>query len=132
MVSVLIVICYLHCYFYIKIFIDVLCVVKKWNNSHVTGLIAVVEEFQARIGEEMDFRLEAEFAQEIRDNFRASREVLIPEVVHELTRQRVMVMDFIVGTRIDRGLDELEARTRRLLAAHGLDPTPPVGSPPRG
>jgi hypothetical protein len=37
-----------------------------------------------------------------------------------------------LSARIDRGLDELEARTRRLLAAHGLDPTPPVGAPPRG
>ena len=88
---------------------------KKWNNSHVTGLIAVVEEFQARIGEEMDFRLEAEFAREIRGNFSTNRDVLIPEVVHELTRQRVMVMDFIVGTRIDK-LDPGVANVNRLVA----------------
>jgi predicted unusual protein kinase regulating ubiquinone biosynthesis (AarF/ABC1/UbiB family) len=90
-------------------------VVKKWNNSHVTGLIAVVEEFQARIGEEMDFRLEAEFAQEIRGNFLANREVLIPEVVHELTRQHVMVMDFIDGTRIDK-LDPATTKVNQLVA----------------
>lgn len=89
--------------------------VKKWNNSHVTGLIAVVEEFQARIGEEMDFRLEAEFAQEIRGNFIENREVLIPEVVHALTRQHVMVMDFIEGTRIDK-LDPGVANVNRLVA----------------
>lgn len=77
-------------------------VAARWPNPHVHGIQSVIEEFSARIHEEMDFRLEAEYATEIRGNFEGNDQVIVPEVVHELTRQRVLVLDFIVGTRIDR------------------------------
>ena len=77
-------------------------VINQWPHPHVIGLLGVIEEFSARIDEEMDFRLEAEFATEIRANFSKTKDVVIPEVVHEMTRQRVLVLDFIEGTRIDR------------------------------
>lgn len=75
---------------------------RRWRHPHAVGLLAVVEEFSARIHEELDFRLEAEFAEEIGRNFAANRNVVIPGVVHEMTRQRVLVLDFIDGTRIDK------------------------------
>jgi predicted unusual protein kinase regulating ubiquinone biosynthesis (AarF/ABC1/UbiB family) len=68
----------------------------------VIGFQSLVEEFAARIGEEMDFRLEAEYATEARANFAGNARVVIPEVMHELTRQRVLVLQFIEGTRVDR------------------------------
>jgi predicted unusual protein kinase regulating ubiquinone biosynthesis (AarF/ABC1/UbiB family) len=77
-------------------------VAARWPNPHVHGIQSVIEEFSARIHEEMDFRLEAEYATEIRGNFEGNAQVIVPQVVHELTRQRVLVLDFIVGTRIDR------------------------------
>jgi predicted unusual protein kinase regulating ubiquinone biosynthesis (AarF/ABC1/UbiB family) len=77
-------------------------VAARWPNPHVHGVQSVIEEFSARIHEEMDFRLEAEYATEIRGNFEGNAQVIVPGVVHELTRQRVLVLDFIVGTRIDR------------------------------
>ncbi len=75
---------------------------RRWPSPHILGFQALVEEFAARISEEMDFRLEAEYASEVRANFAGNPRVLIPEVVHELTRQRVMVLEFIEGTRVDR------------------------------
>ena len=86
-----------------------------WRNTHVLGLITVVDEFRARIGEEMDFRLEAEFATEIKRNFLANRDVIVPGVVSEMTRQHVLVLDFIVGTRIDR-LDQGRVNVARVVA----------------
>ena len=77
-------------------------VARQWPNPHVRGVQAVIEEFSDRIHEEMDFRLEAEYAAEIRRNFADFEEVVVPEVVHELTRQRVIVLDFVEGGRIDR------------------------------
>ena len=75
---------------------------RRWPVPHVQGFAALVEEFALRISEEMDFRLEAEYATEVRGNFRGNPRVVIPEVMHELTRQRVMVMEFIDGARVDR------------------------------
>lgn len=90
-------------------------VAHYWRSTHVLGLIMVVDEFRARIGEEMDFRLEAEFATEIKRNFVANRDVIVPGVVSEMTRQRVLVLDFIVGTRIDR-LDPGSVNVPRVVA----------------
>lgn len=75
---------------------------RRWPVPHVLGFQALVEEFATRIGEEMDFRLEAEYATEVRGNFRDNARVVIPEVMHELTRQRVLVLEFIEGQRVDR------------------------------
>lgn len=75
---------------------------RQFPNPHVLGFQALVEEFAARISEELDFRLEAEYASEVRANFAGNPRVVIPEVMHELTRQRVLVLEFIEGTRVDR------------------------------
>jgi len=75
---------------------------RQWPVPHVQGFAALVEEFALRISEEMDFRLEAEYATEVRGNFRRNPRVIVPEIMHDLTRRRVLVMEFIEGTRIDR------------------------------
>lgn len=75
---------------------------RRWPVPHVLGFQSLVEEFATRIAEEMDFRLEAEYASEVRANFRGNPRVVIPEVMHEMTRRRVIVLEFIEGTRVDR------------------------------
>lgn len=75
---------------------------RSWPVPHVQGFAALVEEFALRIGEEMDLRLEAEYATEVRANFRGNPRVVIPEVLHDLTRRRVLVLEFLEGARVDR------------------------------
>ncbi len=74
---------------------------RFWKNRHITALDGAMTEFAARVGDEMDFRKEATIAEEIRANFAGSRDVLVPAVVHSLTRQRVLVLEFVDGRRID-------------------------------
>jgi predicted unusual protein kinase regulating ubiquinone biosynthesis (AarF/ABC1/UbiB family) len=76
-------------------------VMRKWSNSHLRGFRVVVDEFSLRIGEEMDFRLEAANAIAIARRFATNPRVLIPDIETELTRQRVMVMEYMEGTRVD-------------------------------
>jgi predicted unusual protein kinase regulating ubiquinone biosynthesis (AarF/ABC1/UbiB family) len=86
-------------------------VAAQWPNPHMRGIQSVIDEFSARIHEEMDFRLEAEYATEIKHNFDGNAQVIVPGIVHELTRERVLVLDFIVGTRIDRlQISDVEAK----------------------
>ncbi len=75
---------------------------RYWKHPHVLRVRVVLDEFELRIAEEMDFRLEAEHAIEIAANFATNRDVIVPKIVTELTRQRVIVMEFVEGTRIDR------------------------------
>ena len=89
---------------------------RRWPIPHVLGFAALVEEFAARISEEMDFRLEAEYATEVRANFAGNERVVIPEVMHEMTRQRVLVLEYLHGTRVDR-LEKEGVDARRLASA---------------
>lgn len=71
-------------------------------NHHVRAIGAIVSEFSKRIWGELDFREEARNAATLRRNFAGDPRVLVPEVVTELTRQRVLVLEYVEGTRIDR------------------------------
>ena len=90
-------------------------VARWWHHPHVTRVRVVLDEFELRIAEEMDFRLEAEHAMEIGANFAGNRDVIVPKIVHELTRQRVLVMEFVEGTRIDR-LDPARVNVRHIVS----------------
>ncbi|MEA2389879.1 MAG: hypothetical protein QOG41_2652 [Thermoleophilaceae bacterium] len=74
---------------------------------------AIAEEIQARIGEELDYELEASNQRAMARLFRGHPFIFVPEVIGSLSRERVMVTEFIRG----RGFEELkdapqEARDR--------------------
>jgi predicted unusual protein kinase regulating ubiquinone biosynthesis (AarF/ABC1/UbiB family) len=77
-------------------------VARWWDHPHVARVKVVLDEFEVRIGEEMDLRLEAEYAEEIGANFAGNPHVIVPRVYHDMARQRVLVLEFVEGTRIDR------------------------------
>lgn len=71
--------------------------------SHqVRAISAIVSEFSKRIADELDFRQEARNADELRRNFAEDPRVVVPAVEPELTRQRVLVLEYVEGTRVDR------------------------------
>jgi predicted unusual protein kinase regulating ubiquinone biosynthesis (AarF/ABC1/UbiB family) len=114
---------------------------RWWPNPHVVGARVVIQEFAARVAEEMDFRQEAAHAVAIRANFAGSRSVWIPRVMEPMIRQRALVLEYCPGRRVDR-LEEwvAEGRVRpdrlvrevmelyaRMMLVHGLfhaDPHP--------
>lgn len=71
-------------------------------NHHVRALTNVVREFSARIREEMDFRLEASHIAMFQKHFERERRVRAPHVHEALTRQRVLVMEWVEGEKVDR------------------------------
>lgn len=94
----------LHAAFRILFFVNVL-----FPNHHVRAITTIVREFAKRIEDEMDFREEARNAQLIRANFAADDRVVVPRVVDELTRQRVLVLEYMEGTKVDRLQDRIAA-----------------------
>jgi predicted unusual protein kinase regulating ubiquinone biosynthesis (AarF/ABC1/UbiB family) len=71
-------------------------------NHHTRAITTIVTEFAKRIHEELDFQKEARNADLLRHNFASDPRVRIPEVMPALTRRRVLVLEYIDGTRIDR------------------------------
>ncbi len=71
-------------------------------NHHVRAVTNVVREFSVRVRAEMDFRVEAENIERFQRFFRDDRRVRVPAVVSQFTRRRVLVMEYLEGTKIDR------------------------------
>ena len=90
--------------------------VERVPNPHLRNARVVIEEFATRIHEEMDFVHEAANAQRIHENFRGDPRVVIPRVIPELVRPRVLVLEYVEGTRVDR-----------LSSRHGERPQDPRG-----
>jgi predicted unusual protein kinase regulating ubiquinone biosynthesis (AarF/ABC1/UbiB family) len=76
-------------------------------NHHTRAITAIVSEFSKRIRDELDFREEARNAATLRRNFQSEPRVVVPEVVTELVSRRVLVLEYVEGTRIDRLHDRI-------------------------
>jgi predicted unusual protein kinase regulating ubiquinone biosynthesis (AarF/ABC1/UbiB family) len=71
-------------------------------NHHVRALTNVVREFSARVREEMDFRVESRHIALFQKHFADDVRVRAPGVHEEYTRQRVLVMEWVNGDKVDR------------------------------
>jgi predicted unusual protein kinase regulating ubiquinone biosynthesis (AarF/ABC1/UbiB family) len=69
---------------------------------------AVGEEIRERISEELDYELEAQNQRSLARIFAGHPFILVPEVVSSLSRERVLVSDYVVGV----GFEELQARSQ--------------------
>ncbi len=83
-------------------------------NHHVRALTNVIREFSVRVQEEMDFRHEADNIELFRRHFSRDSRVHVPEILDEFTRQRVLVMEHCVGTKVDALHDHFESGTLNL------------------
>ena len=93
---------------------------------------ATAEEVRSRIGEELDYELEAQNQRSMARIFRGHPFIVVPDVVTPLTREKVIVSEFVSGLGFDaiKQLDQADARPRGrdrlplLLRLHV--PPPPV------
>jgi predicted unusual protein kinase regulating ubiquinone biosynthesis (AarF/ABC1/UbiB family) len=76
--------------------------VRWWPNPHTRGAQSVLEEFSARVWDEMDFTREAANLRLVRRNFAGNRRIRIPAPYDELSGRTVLVLEFMEGVRIDR------------------------------
>jgi predicted unusual protein kinase regulating ubiquinone biosynthesis (AarF/ABC1/UbiB family) len=67
---------------------------------------AIGQEIRGRIEEELDYELEAQNQRALARIFRRHPFIVVPEVVTSLSRERVMVSEFVHGT----GFEELKLR----------------------
>jgi predicted unusual protein kinase regulating ubiquinone biosynthesis (AarF/ABC1/UbiB family) len=67
---------------------------------------AIAEEIRERIGEELDYELEAQNQRSLARIFAGHPFIVVPDVVSSLTRERVMVSEFVSGV----GFEDLKLR----------------------
>jgi predicted unusual protein kinase regulating ubiquinone biosynthesis (AarF/ABC1/UbiB family) len=81
---------------------------RWWKHPQLRGLHVVIDEFERRIADEMDFRKEAAYARAIGERFAASRRVVVPRVIEGTVHRRTLALEFVEGTRVDQ-IDPLVA-----------------------
>ncbi len=87
----------------------------KWasNLKQVrSDLVGIMDEFGARIFEEMDYAHEGRNAERFADLYGHLRDVYVPTIYWEYTGRRVLTMEWITGTKLTRP---------DLLATQGID-----------
>lgn len=90
-----------------------LAVWAKKNIKRVrSDLVAIMDEFGARIYEEMNYTQEGRNAERFAELYGHLRDIYVPRIYWEYTRRRVLTMEWVTGTK----LTNLEA-----IAAQGLD-----------
>src|SRR4051812_46421441 len=72
---------------------------------------ATAEEVRSRIGEELDYELEAQNQRSMARIFRGHPFIVVPEVVTSLTREKVIVSEFVSGLGFD-AIKQLDQATR--------------------
>jgi predicted unusual protein kinase regulating ubiquinone biosynthesis (AarF/ABC1/UbiB family) len=93
----------------------VLGVVERfWTHPQLRGLRVALDEFERRIGDEMDFTKEAAYCRAIGARFAGNPRVVVPAVVDGMVRRRALVLEYVEGTRVDR--------IEPLVAAGRVDP----------
>jgi len=72
---------------------------------------ATAEEVRARIGEELDYELEAQHQRSLARIFRGHPFIVVPDVMTALSRERVLVTEFVHGAGFD-AIKEMDQATR--------------------
>src|SRR4029077_13689007 len=69
---------------------------------------AIATEIRERIGEELDYELEAQNQRTLARIFRGHPFIVVPDVITSLSRERVLVSEFVRGV----GFEELKTRSQ--------------------
>lgn len=76
---------------------------SRWTRfGRRVDLAALQRELAEITGQEMDYTIEAAHAEAFRQNLPADGSVYAPRIHADLTRQRVLVMEYVEGLRVDR------------------------------
>jgi ubiquinone biosynthesis protein len=98
--------------------------IRRLHFGWLSWMIDPLTEFAAWTVEELDFRREARYMNQLRQNAAENRREYIPEVVMEYTTRRVLVIEFLDGVTL---LDHIRSAARNdsphttRLAASGFD-----------
>ena len=95
---------------------------KFWDDAKRLRALEVVAEFEKTLLDELDLVKEAANATKLRDNFKDSTALYVPEIHWKFTRQKVLVMERIYGVPVGE-IELLKEKNAdfKLLAERGVE-----------
>jgi ubiquinone biosynthesis protein len=109
----------------IRFMVAAVRLIKRLGLRRLAWMVEPLSEFVAWTREELDFRREAGYAEQLRRNARDNAAERVPEVFGEYTTRRTLVMEFFEGVTVLnclRAAEKGDGRLLRRLAAAGFDP----------
>jgi len=95
---------------------------NRWHRLSRWRPVALMDEFSAMLGRELDLRNEGRIADRFARDFAADPYVIVPRVVWRHSTRRVLVSEFVEGWRLNElGEAERAGIDARRLAAHGAE-----------
>ena len=88
--------------------------VKTFKNRIKSDLVGIMDEFGARIYEEMDYTQEGRNAEKFEELYGHLKDIYVPKIYWQYTGREVLTMEWIDGTKLTK-LTELREK--------GIDPT---------
>ena len=70
------------------------------ENFLYLSVMNVINDFNSRIYDEVDYRKEASNAQRIRKNLRGRENIVVPEIIPELSSKEVLTLEYVNGIKI--------------------------------
>ncbi|EQB71207.1 MAG: hypothetical protein AMDU1_APLC00032G0028 [Thermoplasmatales archaeon A-plasma] len=70
------------------------------ENFLYLSVMNVINDFNSRIYDEVDYRKEASNAQRIRKNLRGRENIVVPEIIPELSSKEVLTLEYVSGIKI--------------------------------
>jgi predicted unusual protein kinase regulating ubiquinone biosynthesis (AarF/ABC1/UbiB family) len=89
------------------------CRIYEWVDPQPLELLPLLRELTVHLAYELDFKREGRCADRVREIFAADPHVEIPGIHHELSTERVLVMERVAGMKIT---------DKAAIEAAGLDP----------
>ena len=109
----------------IRLMAAVIRAVRRLRIKSLYWMIEPMSEFIGWTREEMDYRHEARYMKQLRDNAQANSQERVPELFWEYTTRRILVAEFFEGVTVLDYLRSLEAGDELMihrLKASGFDP----------
>ncbi len=84
--------------------------------------VKIAEEFARTLENEIDYTVEASYAERFANQFRDNEAIYVPRIFREYTTSRILVMEYVEGIKASK-LDRLdgEGYDRKLIAERGAD-----------
>jgi ubiquinone biosynthesis protein len=101
-----------------------LWLIRRLHLRFLTWLIEPISEFLAWTREELDFRTEAAYMRQLRENARANPNERVPQLLEEFVTRRTLVMEFLPGTTVLaylRAIEHGNVPLLRRLDAEGFE-----------
>jgi ubiquinone biosynthesis protein len=89
------------------------CRIYEWADPQPLELLPLLRELTVHLAMELDFRREARCADRVRAIFAENPNVVVPRMFHELSTERLLVMERVRGIKITE---------KAAIEAAGLDP----------